>query len=124
MKYFLVKNERTGEVLAKKAIKSNFITRVSGLMFSGDMGNKDAFIINRCPSIHSFFMKFSMDVLFINKKGIIKKIYWNFRPWRMSSYHYDANIAIEFKSGVISTDTIIGDKVSVLCINSSPLAEN
>lgn len=55
-------------------IADSFMKRFLGLMFQKEP-QYEAIMIKPCSSIHTFFMKFDIDVLFINKNmEVIKKI--------------------------------------------------
>lgn len=55
-------------------IANNFKDRLLGYMFR-KKPHHDAILFNPCNSIHTFFMKFNIDVLFLNKDmEVIKKI--------------------------------------------------
>ena len=44
----------------------------------------EGMIIERCNSIHTFFMKFPIDAVFLDSSGKILKIVAHLSPWRMS----------------------------------------
>ena len=40
--------------------------------------------ISPCESVHTFFMKFPIDVVFVDRQGFAVKIVRNLRPWRIA----------------------------------------
>jgi uncharacterized protein len=55
-------------------IADTFIKRLTGFMFKKEP-HYEAIMIKPCNSIHTFFMKFQIDVLFVNEEMVvIKKI--------------------------------------------------
>ena len=62
------------EIIAEIFIADTFIKRFLGYMFR-KKPHYEAILIKPCNSIHTFFMKFNIDVLFVNENmEVIKKI--------------------------------------------------
>ena len=57
---------------------TTFYTRLKGFMFTKTI-NK-ALLFNKCNSIHTFFMKTNIDVIFCNKNNEILYYYKNLPP--------------------------------------------
>ena len=57
---------------------TSFKDRLIGLMFKNEL--KEDYLFPNCKSIHTFFMKFNIDVIAINKNNQIIKIYKNVSP--------------------------------------------
>src|SRR5678815_5448867 len=58
-------------------------TRRRGLL--GRTGLDDeALVIAPCNAVHTFFMKFSIDVLFVDKQGRVIRVVHDVRPWRIT----------------------------------------
>lgn len=83
------------------------------------MGKKEfkqgeALILKPCNSIHTFFMRFPIDVLFVDKKFKIIGFKICFKPWRLSPFYWQANFVIELPRGVIfESKTSCGDEISL-----------
>jgi len=64
-----------------------------------------------CESVHTFFMKFPIDLVYIDRNKKVKKVRSNVRPWRMSAC-LSAHSIIELPAGTVrSTQTAPGDKL-------------
>jgi len=62
------------EIVAEMFIADTFIKRFLGFMFR-KTPHHEAILIKPCNSIHTFFMRFPIDVLFLNENmEVIKKI--------------------------------------------------
>lgn len=62
------------EIMGEIIIADSFIKRLLGYMFR-KKPHHEMLMIMPCSSIHTFFMKFDIDVIFINKDmEVIKKI--------------------------------------------------
>lgn len=109
----VVKNKNI--TLANKVkVADDFFSRLVGLMFKKEMIGFDALLITECKSIHTCFMQYSMDLIFLNNKNKIIKIFRNMRPWRFTRIYFSASKALELKGGSIVGEIQIGDEVEFL----------
>lgn len=88
---------------------SNLINRAIGLMFRSHLEPNNSLLINPCNSIHTCFMKFPIDVIFIDNKNKIIKIIRGMKPWRFSSIHFKSKKVLELNSGTIGAGVEVGD---------------
>ncbi len=77
----------------------NFFKRNNGLMFKNKLAGHEAIMITGCNFIHTFFMKFSIDVIYINRKMEIKKIKKGVKPNRLTMPVFGAWSVIECTAG-------------------------
>jgi uncharacterized protein len=62
--------------------------------------------------MHMFFMRFAIDIVFLNRAGRVIRINPNLRPWRMSSIVWGARQALELPAGAAALGrTEIGDQI-------------
>lgn len=97
-------------------IASSFNDRLVGLMFKGPLKENDSLLINPCNSIHTFFMKYAIDVIFLNKKLEVVAIYNNLKPWRLTKIVFKASQVLEMEAGRLNREIKIGDKLEI-CTN-------
>jgi uncharacterized membrane protein (UPF0127 family) len=68
-----------------------------------------ALILAPCSSIHTFFMRFPIDVAFVDREGVILRIAADLRPWRIA-LALRAFAVIEMPGGTFAAaDTRVGD---------------
>lgn len=92
-------------------IADTFFKRFFGYMFQNNP-RYNAILISPCNSIHSFFMKFSIDVLFINDNyEVIKKVR-DLKPGKVIFTVQGAKMVLEGPSGSFD-DITIGQKISI-----------
>lgn len=82
-------------------IADTFSKRLTGYMFRREP-HYEAILLNPCNSIHTFFMKFNIDVLFVDENMIIVKKIEDLKPWRLVMPVKCAKIVIESKAGALS----------------------
>ena len=92
-------HERSGGVIARRLIKAGtFKERVTGLMGKKDMPQDTAFWIPDCPSIHTFFMKFPLDLIFADKNLRIASVFYDVPAWKIIFGGFRARHVFEMKA--------------------------
>lgn len=97
------------EILNNVKYADTFSLRTMGLMFKDSMGEMDGLVLKPCNSIHTFFMKFSIDVVFLNSKNKVIKIFRELPPWRITRVYFSATKVLEMEAGKLSSDLSEGE---------------
>lgn len=102
-------------LLASQAVlASTTIQRMQGLLGRKSLPSGEALIIANCQSIHMMFMKFPIDVIFIDKKGKVIGLCSNIQPFCFSPIFFKAYQAIELPSGtILQSKTALGDLLQI-----------
>jgi uncharacterized membrane protein (UPF0127 family) len=61
----------------------------------------EALVLAPCSAVHTWFMRFPIDVLFVDRGGVVRKCVANVRPWRIAGA-WRAFAAIELPAGTIA----------------------
>lgn len=77
---------------------ANFWQRFIGLLGRAGIDVDEALLITPCNNIHTCFMRFAIDVVFINRDGVIVAIVPQLRPWRMAMAR-GAHACLELAAG-------------------------
>lgn len=113
-----VKVVREGKTLFESVpIAEAMIDRMIGLMFKKEAVVPTGLFIEPCKSIHTFFMKFPLDVAFINSKGKVVKVIFAMKPWRLTRTYFTASSVLEVRAGLLPRDLAQGDQLEVICIS-------
>lgn len=83
-------------------LADNLISRSFGLILKNKLKEGEALVIKPCCSIHTFFMRFQIDVIFVNNKNEVIAAYEDVYPRRILPIHFSSSYVIEMKSGSIS----------------------
>ena len=96
-------------------VASNFFARGVGLMGRGGLPENGGLLIHGCNGIHMMFMRFPIDAVFVNKKGIVVKTYERLLPWiGMVPFVWRADKVAELPVGTIRRHLIKpGDQLLV-----------
>lgn len=114
MKYKIF-NKTKGTYLAQNGHEATtFFERLLGFMFRASIDKDEALIFRNVNSIHMLFMRFPIDVVYIDKDSRVIKIKHSLRPWRMSScIHAKATIELPAKKAR-ETATETGDTLEFI----------
>ena len=109
MKIFNVSKDIT--IAANAILADSFFSRMKGLLGKTSLDVDEALVITKCNSIHMFFMRFAIDVIFLDKKNQVVGLVKNIRPFQMSRIFWKATTAVELPAGsILKTQTAIGDE--------------
>ncbi len=89
-------------------------SRLVGLMFQKQLHEADGLMLDPCRSIHTFFMRYSLDIVFMNSKNEIIKIIRGMKPWRMTWIYLSASKTLELPAGKLPQDVSVGDRLEVI----------
>jgi len=99
-----------------KIIKANsFFERLSGLIKYNNLDDNEILVIENCKAIHTFFMKFNIDVIFTDKRNKIIKMKKNLKPWRIFIGGLQAKDVYETASGFIKKYNLKKGEILKLC---------
>jgi uncharacterized membrane protein (UPF0127 family) len=59
-------------------------TRLRGLLGRGGLGDDEGLLIRPAGSVHTFFMRFPIDVVFLARDDTVLKVVPGLRPWRIA----------------------------------------
>lgn len=108
----LINKTNDKEVLSKLNRANTFITRFIGLM-GKTINPNEGLLIKPCSSIHTFFMKMEIDVIFLDKNNqVIHKIS-NMQKRKISPVIKGAKSVIEGYPGVFDS-TNVGDMIEMV----------
>lgn len=75
--------------------------RMRGLLARPPLQNGEGLLIAPCPSVHTFGMRYALDLVFLDRAGRVLKLVCDLRPWSMAACA-NAHAALELPSGSIS----------------------
>ena len=93
---------------------SSFGNRLTGLIGKRFSPALDGMVFDRCNAIHTFFMRYPIDVIFADEKYRVLKTVPAFPPWRPFLACKNAFYVIELPAGTLeSTATAVGDQLDL-----------
>ena len=115
----VLENVRTGQIVADRLLTAfDSAARRQGLLGRDSLPAGTALIIAPSNAVHTFFMRFAIDVAFVGRNGRVLKVRSAVAPWRLTG-SLRAFAVIELPAGsLISSDTMRGD--SLICRPARP----
>ncbi|MCI2257073.1 DUF192 domain-containing protein [Domibacillus sp. PGB-M46] len=109
-------NLQTKQVIAKEVkVAYRFWSRFKGLMLTKNMPDNLALHISPCPSIHTFFMRYPIDVLYLNNRKEIVGTEESLVPGKIGKRFSKTESVIELPAGRIKdTSTTVGQTVAFI----------
>lgn len=112
---YRLENERNGRVLATDVVPAfDSASRRTGLLKHDSMPEGSALVIAPTNAIHTFFMRFAIDVVFVARDGTAVSLRHDLKPWRMAAT-WRGFAVIELPSGVLArSETLTGDRLRLI----------
>lgn len=80
----------------------SFWQRFIGLMGSQPLPLAQGLLIPRCASVHTLFMRYPLDVVYLDQGGAVVKLVPGLPPWRLSWGGRAARQTLEMAAGGIA----------------------
>ncbi len=107
-------NKTTGKTVAARVeLADTAPARNKGLLGRASMADDEGLWIVPCPMIHTFFMKFAIDVVFLNKRLEVARVIENIKPWRLSPWVLRAHSVLELAGGALKGSVKKGDVLEI-----------
>jgi uncharacterized membrane protein (UPF0127 family) len=102
---------REGDVLATVEVADSLAARTKGLL--GRSGYEGAMLFPRTRSVHTFGMRFAIDVAFCDKEMVVLGV-TTLAPWRMSLPRRRTRSVIEAQAGAFGRWGLrVGDRLEL-----------
>jgi uncharacterized membrane protein (UPF0127 family) len=105
-------NARTQDVIvAAVEMADTRESRRRGLLGRDGLAVGSALVITPCFSIHTAFMRFAIDVVFLNRDGVVLRVVSRLAPWRLA-IAVGARLVVELPAGALEAHPVLaGDKL-------------
>ena len=78
--------------------------RRKGLLGRDSLDPSAALVISPCSSIHTMFMRFPIDVIFLDRDNRVVKVITAMKPWRTALGGRGAQSALELEAGALEAN--------------------
>lgn len=87
---------QTKKIIVKELqIANTFFSRLKGLIGAPPLTYQQGLLISPCQQVHTHFMGFSIDVVFLDKEFKVLHIARQMLPWRFSRFIKNAHYVLE-----------------------------
>ena len=105
-----IKGAPTSAPFLEILIADSFLTRFAGLMFRKKLPAATGLFLAPCNSVHMCFMRFAIDVVYLDKEYNIIKVVKHLRPWIGLSMCSKAWAVLEISAGEAERCGLIAGK--------------
>ncbi|MFZ5752692.1 MAG: DUF192 domain-containing protein [Bacillota bacterium] len=103
-------NCTTGEVLADQVkVAEDFLSRLIGLMGRRTMADGAALVLRPCRYVHTFFMRFNIDLVFLDRRGVVVHLVRDMAPFKISPVVRRSILVVELPGGTVRIRLRPGD---------------
>lgn len=101
-------------------VASRRIERAIGLLGHSHLEAGEALWIKPCNGVHTWFMRFSIDVIAMDADGVIVDVVSMLKPWRMRLPRPGAFSVLELPAGaLLNAQVKVGHKIQIEAWNSA-----
>lgn len=98
---------------------SNPLTRMVGLLGRRSLAPGEGLWFEPASSIHTAFMRFAIDVIFLDREGVVLRCVPAMRPFRVAAQR-GARAAVELPAGTIERSGVsAGDRLTMEAVDSA-----
>jgi uncharacterized membrane protein (UPF0127 family) len=98
-------------VCERCTVADRMLPRMRGLLGRKSLKPGEGMLIRPAPSIHTFFMRFPIDVVFLSREGEVLKVAAHVRPWRARACR-GAHSVLELGAGEAARAGVtVGDRL-------------
>jgi uncharacterized membrane protein (UPF0127 family) len=111
----VARDQQTGLILASRVtVASCRLDRAVGLLGRGHLDVGEALWITPCHGVHTWFMRFSIDVIAMDAGGLVVDAVSTLKPWRMRLPKPGAYSVLELPAGTLVTAPVkVGDRIQI-----------
>jgi uncharacterized membrane protein (UPF0127 family) len=116
MTQFLVARDlETGMIVADRVtVASRRLDRAVGLLGRGHLDGGEGLWITPCRGVHTWFMRFPIDVIAMDADGVVVDAVSKLKPWRMRLPRPGTASVLELRAGtLLRNPTNIGHRIQI-----------
>lgn len=109
-----LRDETRGVVIAERVrVARSFVRRFLGLMGRPRLRPGEGLLLDPCSSIHTFLMRFPIDVVYVGPDHVVRRVDHAMRPWRIGPLFTGAAYVVELAAGTAREAGVApGDQLS------------
>lgn len=103
---FELRTESGSVACARCRAADSFLIRLRGLMFRSSLGSGEGLLFPRTRSVHTHFMRFPIDLAFLDADDVVVDVRPALRPWRTASCSR-ARSVLELGAGELERNGVV-----------------
>jgi uncharacterized protein len=97
----LISKTKNQELVPHLDVATKTWPRMKGLLGTNELPVGRGLWIHQCNSIHTFFMRYPIDCVFLNKNLKVVSLSAHVNPWRLTIPKWNADSVVELPAGQI-----------------------
>jgi len=94
---------------------TSLFKRMKGLLGRSSLPADEALWLSPCSAVHTFGMRFALDLVFLDARTTVVRVVRGVRPWRIVFGGRRSRSAIELTAGSLPDDALaVGDRVQLV----------
>jgi uncharacterized protein len=116
MKQVTIQRQQDNATIAHcVGLANTYFSRLAGLMGKPGLPQGHGLWITPCNSVHSCFMRFLFDAVFVNAQGQVVHMVQSMPPWQATPLIKGAKAVLELPEGTIALHQLqVGDTLCVV----------
>lgn len=111
----LMNQSRNCAVISDLKLAKSEYERMKGLLGRADLPTEEGLWIKRTNSVHTWFMKFPIDVIFVDKNLRVTSVHHRLPAWRITFPRWRSNSVFEMAAGRAEAANVqVGDQLHVV----------
>ena len=108
-------NVETGAVVASRVdVATKRVERAVGLLSRRSLDHGEGLLITPCRGVHTWFMRFAIDILALNEEGVVVDAVSDLGPWRIRLPRPGGVNVLELPAGSLSrSNTRVGHRIEM-----------
>ena len=96
-----------GQLIANEVRSAEtFWSRLRGLTFAKTLNEQSGLYLSPCRSIHTWFMKIPIDVVYLDAKNVVVATECSLDPWKMGKHAKGTKKVVELAAGKVAAEEI------------------
>ena len=113
--YLVARDLESGLVVADRVrVASRRLDRAVGLLRRSHLDAGEGLLITPCRGVHTWFMRFSIDIIAMDEEGVVVDAVSGLKPWRIRLPRPGTVSVLELRAGtLLRTPTNIGHRIQI-----------
>ena len=96
-------------------VAESIFTRMKGLIGKTSLASGSGLLLKPCKAVHTFGMRFDIDIVFLDKENHVIKIIEALKPNRMTAIYREASTVLELSGGEMAKAQLTpGDYLEII----------
>jgi uncharacterized membrane protein (UPF0127 family) len=110
----IVRNSQRESLLGEAIeVADTSVRKVKGLLGRECLEDGQGLLFKGCSSLHTFFMRFPIDIVFLDRSCKVLKLARDVKPFKLVAAPWRAYYALELPAGAITrSETRLGDRLT------------